>query len=118
MDRSLNVRPTGGRAVMTPAASVADQCIVKPQPRTDLNHKLVEPGWAGELTDEELAHIQKRLFEEPKLAKLWGFRPGMKTRSEQAIRRVAMHGDPENRSLNRNLARQPARIMPVVALKS
>ena len=89
-------------------------CIVKPQPRTDLNHKLVEPGWPGELTDEELAHIQKRLFEEPMLAKLWGFRPSMKTRSELAIRRVAAHGDPEDRSLNRKLARQPSKIMPAL----
>ncbi len=89
-----------------------------PQPCTKLNHKLVEPGWAGELTDEELAHIQPQLFKKPELAKLWGFRPGMKTRSEQAIRRVALHGDPENRSLNRTLARQPRNIMPVVALKA
>ena len=92
-------------------------CIIKPLTRIDLNHKLVEPGWAGELTDEELTYIQKRVFEEPMLAKLWGFRPSMKTRSELAIRRVAAHGDPEDRSLNRKLARQPSKMMPVVASK-
>ncbi len=78
------------------------------------DERVLEPGWAGELTDQELTQIQKRLFEEPMLAKLWGFRPSMKTRSEQAIRRVALHGDPENRSLNRKLARQPSKIMPAM----
>ncbi len=96
------------------AQELKGQNLAKNKPRTDLNHKLVEPGWAGELTEEELAYTQPQLFEKPELAKLWGFRPGMKTRSEQAIRRVALHGDPENRSLNRQLARQPSKIMPAL----
>ena len=70
------------------------------------------------LTDEELTQIQNKLFEQSALAKLWGFRPSMKTRSELAIRRVAANGDSENRSLNRTLARQPRNIMPVVAPKA
>lgn len=67
--------------------------------------KLLEPGWGGQLTDEEVAYIQFHLLRNSKLAFKWGFRPGQKTRPEEAIHRVAMDGDCENRKVNMGLAR-------------
>ena len=69
------------------------------------DQRLLEPGWAGELTDKELAYIQQELFADDKLSYLWGFARSLKTRPLEAIRRVAMDGDPERRSVNLPLAR-------------
>ena len=66
---------------------------------------LLEPGWAGDLGDDELSYIQPKLLGDLGMARRWGFRPGQKTRSEEAIRRVAMWGDPDSVALNRTLAR-------------
>lgn len=41
-------------------------------PRT--KHRLLEPGWAGQLTDEELAYIASQLAIDEKLRAKWGFR--------------------------------------------
>ena len=68
---------------------------------------LLEPGWAGVVDDDELAFIQVTLKQDSALSFSWGFRPGQKTRSAVGIRQVAEHGDPDNRGLNRSLARQP-----------
>jgi len=70
-----------------------------------MDHRLLEPGWAGSLTDEELTFIQSKLFTDAILCKQWGFRPSQKTRPEEAIRRVAMDGDPDGTAHNRRLAR-------------
>ena len=67
--------------------------------------RLREPGWAGELNDDELAYIRRELLQDKKLAYRWGFAPSQKTRPAEAIRRVAMHGDPDHRSSNVALAR-------------
>jgi len=67
--------------------------------------RLLEPGWAGDLSDEELTFIQQALLKDARLSRTWGFRPSQKTRNEQAIRRVGMDGDPENIAHNRRLAR-------------
>lgn len=75
-------------------------------------NKLLQPGWAGALTDEEVDFLQRRLAEEPGIAIRWGFRPGMKTHSEQAVRRVAMYGEPDNPSWNGKLTRQRSTIVP------
>lgn len=45
---------------------------MKIDPRT--KHRLLEPGWAGELTDEELAYIASQLAVDEKLRYRWGFR--------------------------------------------
>ena len=71
----------------------------------DSKYLLLEPGWGGNLDDDELAYIQERLKADPDLSYWWGFRPGQKTRPEAAIRRVAMDGDPDHRQSNRKLAR-------------
>ena len=54
--------------------------------------KLLEPGWAGELDDVELAYIKPRLRESPSLKRKWGFRPSAKRLSESHIRTVARDG--------------------------
>ena len=70
-----------------------------------VDSRLLEPGWAGELADDELAYIQGELLADDKLSYQWGFAPSLKTRPLEAIRRVAMDGDPERRSVNLPLAR-------------
>jgi len=67
--------------------------------------RLLEPGWVGQLADDELAFIRAELFRDPTLARRWGFRPGQKTRADEAIRRVALDGDPDGTAHNRGLAR-------------
>ena len=73
--------------------------------------RLLEPGWPGQLADDELAFIWAELFRDPKLARRWGFRPGQKTRPEDAIRRLAMDGDPDKRRGNVTLARPRKRVL-------
>jgi hypothetical protein len=67
--------------------------------------KVLIPGWAGFLDDDELTYAQCKLKDDDSLSFAWGFRPGQKTRSESAIRRIAMHGDPDCRGTNIKLAR-------------
>ena len=90
-----------------PRSSVQPRLIVAPSG----DPRLLEPGWPGELTDLELRFIQELLFADSVLSRQWGFRPAMRTRAESAIRRIAIHGDPFNLSLNRKLARAPAATM-------
>jgi hypothetical protein len=54
--------------------------------------KLLEPGWAGELTHYELAYIKSQLRQSPSLKRRWGFRPSAKRLSEKRIRIVARDG--------------------------
>ena len=67
--------------------------------------RLLKPGWAGQIDEDELAFIRYALFQDSKPARLWGFRPSQKSRADEAIRRVALHGDPERTAHNRGLAR-------------
>ena len=78
---------------------------------------LLEPGWGGELSDEELGYVRRKLQENRMLAPLWGFRPSQTSRSERAIRRLAMWGDPENRNANRSLVR-PSRSLKKANLEA
>ena len=75
--------------------------------------KLLEPGYWGYLEDEELEYIQSAQQNNPRLSHAWGFQPGQKTRASDAIRRVAMWGDPKDREVNtkviRGNGRQPVR---------
>ena len=73
--------------------------------RKEVQHRLLIPGWPGTLDDAELAYVQRRLRVDDALSFAWGFRPGQKTRSESAIRRIAMYGDPDCRGTNIKLAR-------------
>jgi hypothetical protein len=53
---------------------------------------LLEPGWAGELSPDELAYIKAELKKSPSLKRRWGFRPTAKRFSEKKIRAVATDG--------------------------
>jgi hypothetical protein len=75
------------------------------QYRGEPNWQLLEPGWGGTLDDDEFQFIQCRLQADPSLAFAWGFRPGQKTRSEAAVRRISMWGNPDCRGNNVRLAR-------------
>ena len=79
------------------------QPVLIPTPAGD--PRLLEPGWAGQIDDDELDFIRDALFRDSKPARLWGFRPSQKTRADQAIRRVAMDGDSDRTTHNRGLAR-------------
>ena len=57
------------------------------------------------MAEDELANIQGELLADKKLSYWWGFAPAQKTRPLEAIRRVAMDGDLERRSVNILLAR-------------
>jgi hypothetical protein len=70
-----------------------------------LSPSLLEPGWPGELTDQELMFITRNLHMNPRLASYWGFRPSMKRYASSAVQRVALYGDAADRPGNRALAR-------------
>jgi hypothetical protein len=55
---------------------------------------LLEPGWAGELSRNELTYIKSELKKSPSLKRRWGFRPTAKRFSESHIRDVARNGLP------------------------
>jgi len=78
---------------------------LKNGPGSATDHRLLEPGWAGELAPDEFEFVQAELVKDKKLAFAWGFRPGAKRRAEWAIRQVAYWGDPEHRTTNAGLAR-------------
>ena len=86
-----------------PKPTTPRQRFLIPTPAGD--PRLLEPGWAGQIDDDELAFIRYALFRDSKPACLWGFRPSLKSRTDEAIRRVALYGDPERTAHNRGLAR-------------
>ena len=54
------------------------------------DERLLIPGWAGELTDPELAFIEERLRGSRRLSKQWGIIN--RGYGEQCIRQVALVG--------------------------
>lgn len=54
--------------------------------------RLLVPGWAGDLSEEELAYIKSQLRESASLRRKWGFRPTAKRLAESRIRAIAKHG--------------------------
>lgn len=71
--------------------------------------RLLGPGWAGDISDDEVDFIQEELLRDKKLAYQWGFAPSRRTRPADAIRRVALEGDPERRNANVSLTRLKTR---------
>ena len=67
--------------------------------------RLLGPGWGGDISDDEVVFIRRELLKDKRLAYRWGFIPSYGTRPSDAIRRVAMEGDPEHRNANVPLAR-------------
>ena len=76
--------------------------------RKDKKWKLLQPGWGGQLSDDEVDFILTKLQADPVLSYWWGFRPKTKRRPIEAIKAVAMWGDPEVRSANVKLVRKHA----------
>ena len=74
--------------------------------QAQLQWKLLQPGWGGELTEGEIQFILSKLLVDPTLAYWWGFRPGTKRRPVDAIKAVAMQGNPEVRGDNVKLVRK------------
>ena len=72
--------------------------------------RLLGPGWAGDISDDEVLFIQEELLRDKKLAYQWGFAPSRRTRPADAIRRVALEGDPEHRNSNVPLIRPNSRL--------
>jgi len=54
--------------------------------------KLLIPGWAGELNEEELKYIKGKLFADRHLRAKWGFKRGTGRLSEEKIKLVALYG--------------------------
>jgi hypothetical protein len=54
--------------------------------------KLLEPGWAGELSPDGFSYIKSQLRQSPSLKRRWGFRPSARRLSESRIRAVARDG--------------------------
>jgi hypothetical protein len=72
----------------------------------EAQHRLLEPGWGDSLDEDEVTYILDRLKADDSLSYSWGFRPRAKRRAISAVERVAMHGDPEIRSVNVRLVRE------------
>jgi hypothetical protein len=70
-----------------------------------LRFKLLIPGYAGAVDDSELAYIIAKLQSDSSLSRWWGFRPRAKRRPVDAVKLVAMHGDPDNQAHNVRLVR-------------
>ena len=64
------------------------------------------------LDADELLYIQAKLRENNFLSYWWGFKKGMRSRSEAAITAVAEYGSPEERRVNVELARRRGSRMP------
>jgi hypothetical protein len=59
------------------------------------DRRLLEPGWAGELSDREVEYIQRELTRSKRLWRKWGYLGAMLkgvTIPAATIRRIAKHG--------------------------
>jgi len=72
--------------------SLEEEYANDPESLKFYQENLIEPGWAGELTRNELAYIKSQLKKSPSLKRRWGFRPTARRFSESHIRDVAMNG--------------------------
>ena len=75
-------------------------------------HRLFEPGWAGELSDGQAEYIadvlrgavkNPRIWSVKRLRRAWGFHPTQDFISEDAVREVAMYGNPDDPEHNTRL---------------
>jgi hypothetical protein len=73
--------------------------------RKEKHWKLLQPGWAGTLDDDELAYILAHLKADEKLQIWWGIPPRWKSLPEEVIKRIAIAGSDEDQGHNRKLAR-------------
>ena len=69
------------------------------------DYRLLEPGWAGELEDDQVAYIRTALHDDPDLAYKWGFKRRTKRFTDDLIRLIADQGDPDHRMVNVQLVK-------------
>ena len=69
------------------------------------DYRLLEPGWAGELEDDQVAYIRAALHDDPDLAYQWGFKRSSKRFPTEIIRRIAARGDADHRTTNLHLVK-------------
>ena len=62
-----------------------------------IESKLFEPGWAGQLTYDEAARIQDKIFRDIKVRRQWKF----KGKGKPALVRIAERAFPENQEFAR-----------------
>jgi len=72
------------------------------------DYRLLEPGWAGELEDDQVAYIRAALHDDPDLAYEWGFKRSSKRFPTDIIRRIAKRGDANHRTVNMHLVKGQA----------
>jgi hypothetical protein len=61
----------------------------------ELDRRVLEPGWAGELSDGEIEYIQKELKRSRRLWRRWGYLGALLkgvTIPAATLRRIAKHG--------------------------
>ena len=69
------------------------------------DYRLLEPGWAGELEDDQVAYIRTALHDDPDLAYKWGFKRRTKRFTDDLIRLIAEKGDADHRMVNVQLVK-------------
>ena len=72
------------------------------------DYRLLEPGWAGELEDDQVAYIRAALHDDSDLAYQWGFKRSSKRFPTDIIRRIAKRGDANHRTVNMHLVKGQA----------
>ena len=72
------------------------------------DYRLLEPGGAGELEDDQVAYIRAALHDDPDLAYQWGFKRSSKRFPADIIRRIAKRGDADHRTVNVHLVKGQA----------
>ena len=66
---------------------------------------MLEPGWAGELEDDQVAYIRTALHDAPDLAYKWGFKRRTKRFTDDLIRLIAEKGAAAHRMVNVQLVK-------------
>jgi len=73
----------------------ARQITEMPSQGTERDSRLLDPGWAGELSDREVEYIQRELRRSRRLWRRWGYLGALLkgvTIPASTIRKIAKHG--------------------------
>ena len=73
----------------------ASEASETPAQETELDRRILDPGWAGELSDREVEYIQDELRRSRRLWRKWGYLGAMLkgvTIPASTIRKIAKHG--------------------------
>jgi len=68
--------------------------------------RLLDPGWAGEVTPGEVEKIKAALKKDRRLRTAWGFTRWQRRPNDAGVAVVAMLGDPADRQRNAELVAQ------------